>query len=132
MKETLSEKLKKLETIIVKSPKIDRHFIIPKEEFTERQRKTWKALKNEYDIDVAFAFSDEHYSGDVPYLGGNTNYSIEQVAFGLGPDPDVSGIIAGFEGVYIAGQLASRAGIMIYPTDSLQLADEMFLHVDLP
>ncbi len=126
MKETLSKKLKKLETIIEKSSKIDRHFIIPKEEFTERRRKTWKALKEAHNIDVAFAFSDEHYSGDVPYLGGNINYSIEQVAFGLGPDPYTSGIIAGFEGVYIAGQLASRAGIMVYPTDSLQLADEIY------
>ena len=95
MKETLSQKLKKLETIIEKSPKIDRHFTIPKEEFIERRKKTWKALKEQYDIDVAFAFSDEHYSGDVPYLGGNTNYSIKQVALGLGPDPVASGIIAG-------------------------------------
>jgi Xaa-Pro aminopeptidase len=126
MKETLSQKLKKLETIIEKSPKIDRHFFIPKEEFLERRRNTWKALKEETDIDVAFAFSDEHYSGDVPYLGGNTNYSIEQVAFGLGPDPFTSGIIAGFEGVYIAGQLAGRAAIRVYPTDSLQLADEIY------
>jgi hypothetical protein len=126
MKETLSQKLNKLEIIIEKSPKIDRHFFIPKEEFIARRRKIWKALKEETDIDVAFAFSDEHYSGDVPYLGGNTNYSIEQVAFGLGPDPLTSGIIAGFEGVYIAGQLASRAGIMVYPTDSLQLADEIY------
>ena len=126
MKESFSQKLKKLEIIIEKSPKIDRHFSISKEEFIERRRKTWNALKDVSDIDVAFAFSDEHYSGDVPYLGGNTNYSIEQVAFGLGPDPFSSGIIAGFEGVYIAGQLAGRAGIMVYPTDSLQLADEKY------
>jgi Xaa-Pro aminopeptidase len=96
------------------------------EEFADRRRKTWKALQEEENVDVAFAFSDEHYSGDVPYLGGNINYSIEQVAFGLGPDPGTSGIIAGFEGVYIAGQLAKRAGIMVYPTESLQLADEKY------
>ena len=126
MTESFSKKLKKLETIIEKSPKIDRHFSILKEEFVERRQKTWKALLEEENIDVAFAFSDEHYSGDVPYLGGNINYSIEQVAFGLGPDPSTSGIIAGFEGVYIAGQLAKRAGIMVYPTESLQLADEKY------
>ena len=126
MIESFSDKLKKLETIVEKSPEIDRHFLVPGEEFVERRRKTWKALLEETDIDVAFAFSDEHYSGDVPYLGGNTNYSIEQVAFGLGPDPYSSGIIAGFEGVYIAGQLAKRAGIMVYPTESLQLADEKY------
>jgi len=126
MAESLSEKLKKLEIIIERSPAIDRHFSIPAEEFADRRRKTWKALREEFDIDVAFAFSDEHYSGDVPYLGGNINYSIEQVAFGLGPDPFRSGIIAGFEGVYIAAQLAKRSAIMIYPTDSLQLADEIY------
>ena len=126
MKETFRDKLRKLEIIIEKSPKIDRRFSINREEFIDRRRKTWKALKEVTDIDVAFAFSDEHYSGDVPYLGGNINYSIEQVAFGLGPDPLTSGIIAGFEGVYIAGQLAGRAGIMIYPTESLQLADEKY------
>jgi Xaa-Pro aminopeptidase len=126
MIESFSDKLRKLETIVEKSPEIDRHFLVPGEEFVERRRKTWKALLEETDIDVAFAFSDEHYSGDVPYLGGNTNYSIEQVAFGLGPDPYSSGIIAGFEGVYIAGQLAKRAGIMVYPTESLQLADEKY------
>ena len=126
MTESFSKKLEKLEIIVEKSPKIDRYFSIPKEEFVERRQKTWKALVKEEDIDVAFAFSDEHYSGDVPYLGGNINYSIEQVAFGLGPDPHTSGIIAGFEGVYIAGQLANRAGIMVYPTESLQLADEKY------
>ena len=126
MPESFSEKLKKLEIIIERSPAIDRYFSIPKDEFVERRQKIWKALIEAEDIDVAFAFSDEHYSGDVPYLGGNTNYSIEQVAFGLGPDPSTSGIIAGFEGVYIAGQLAGRAGIMVYPTESLQLADEKY------
>ncbi len=126
MKESFGEKLKKLELIVEKSPKIDRHSSIPREEFVERRRKTWRALEEAAEIDVAFAFSDEHYSGDVPYLGGNINYSIEQVAFGLGPDSRTSGIIAGFEGVYIAGQLAARAGIRVYPTESLQLADEKY------
>lgn len=126
MAESFSKKLEKLEIIVSKSPKIDRYFSIPKDEFIDRRMKTWKALKEEYDIDVAIAFSDEHYSGDVPYLAGNINYSIEQVAFGLGPDPLTSGIIAGFEGVYIAGQLAKRSGIMVYPTESLQLADEKY------
>jgi|GEM_PF-245642 len=126
MADIFSGKLKKLEIIVEKSPKIDRHFSIPTDEFTDRRRKTWKALREAENIDVAFAFSDEHYSGDVPYLAGNINYSIEQVAFGLGPDPSVSGIIAGFEGVYIAAQLAKRAGIRVYPTESLQLADEIY------
>ncbi|HQG63639.1 MAG TPA: M24 family metallopeptidase [Bacteroidales bacterium] len=125
-RESFSSKLRKLEIIIDRSPSIDRYYSIPADEFIERRRKTWNELISIADIDVAFAFSDEHYSGDVPYLGGNINYSIEQVAFGLGPDPLSSGIIAGFEGVYIAGQLASRAAIRVYPTESLQLADEKY------
>jgi len=124
--ESFGAKLRRLEVIAESSPKIDKRFTIPLEEFIDRRRKVWDAVRQRYGVDVAFAFSDEHYSGDVPYLGGNTNYSIEQVAFGLGPDPMTSGIIAGFEGVYIAGQLAARAGVMIYPTESLQLADEKY------
>ena len=64
MKKTFREKLKKLEIIVEKSPKIDSHLSIPREEFVDRRRKTWKALKEKADIDVAFAFSDEHYSGE--------------------------------------------------------------------
>ncbi len=126
MKESFSEKLKKLEIIAENSPGIDKRFCIPREEFVQRRKKVFKAVTDQYDVDIAFAFSDEHYCGDVPYLGGNTNYSVEQIAFGLGPDPATSGIIAGFEGIYIAGQLAPRAGVAIYPTESLQLADEVY------
>ena len=126
MKEKFRDKLRKLEIIAEKSRRIDKHFAIPRDEFVERRRQAWKAVRAKHSVDVAVAFSDEHYSGDVPYLGGNTNYSIEQVAFGLGPDPLRSGIIAGFEGVYVAGQLATRAGVPVYPTESLQLADEKY------
>ncbi len=126
MGESFSDKLRKIEIIAMRAPGIDKRFSIPREEFVERRRRVWAAVKEAADVDVAFAFSDEHYSGDVPYLGGSTNYSIEQVAFGLGPDPARSGVIAGFEGVYIAGQLAPRAGVAVYPTESLQLADEKY------
>jgi hypothetical protein len=126
MAESFAEKLRKLETIIARAPGIDRRYGISREEFVERRRRVWAAVQDAAAVDAAFAFSDEHYSGEVPYLGGNTNCSIEQVAFGLGPDPFRSGIIAGFEGVYVAGQLAPRAGAAVYPTESLQLADEKY------
>ena len=126
VRESFGEKLSKLEVILEKVEGIDKRFTIPEDEFRQRRRDVWSGVAVACGVDVAFAFSDEHYSGDVPYLGGNTNYSVEQVAFGLGPDPDRSGIIAGFEGVYIAGQLAARAGVAIYPTASLQLADEKY------
>ena len=41
-------------------------------------------------------FSDEHYNGDVPYLGGNTNITIEQMTGVIGPNG--FHIIAGLEG----------------------------------
>jgi hypothetical protein len=45
----------------------------------------------------------------------------------VGPDDlGRSGIIAGFEGVYVAGQLAGHGGTVVYPTESLQLADEIY------
>lgn len=122
--QTLKEKLLRVEQLVENAPRIDKRLAVETDEFIRRRQKVWEAISDQ--VDVAFAFSDEHYSGDVPYLGGNTNYSIEQVAFGLGPRPETSGIIAGFEGVYIAGQLAPRAGVAIYPTESLQLADEIY------
>jgi hypothetical protein len=126
MTESFAEKLRKLEIIVERAPGIERRYGISREEFVARRRAVWSAVQAQAAVDVAFAFSDEHYSGEVPYLGGNTNYSIEQTAFGLGPDPFRSGIIAGFEGVYVAGQLAPRAGVAVYPTESLQLADEKY------
>jgi Xaa-Pro aminopeptidase len=122
--ETLAQKLRKTERILEKARRIERDFRISKREFVARRKKVWKDLEDR--ADVAFAFSDEHYSGDVPYLAGNINYAVEQVAFGLGPDPLASGIIAGFEGAFLAGQLADRSGIRVYPTESLQLADEKY------
>ena len=51
---------------------VDKQLQVPTEEFTRRQRATWRALQAA-GLDVGFVFSDEHYDGDVPYLGGNTN-----------------------------------------------------------
>jgi hypothetical protein len=108
-------------------PTIDRSRKISTAEFRDRRRRVWQAISAPpYNADLGFVFCDEHYSGDVPYLFGNTNVSIEQVAGALGPDEETSGIIAGFEGVYIAGQLAEHGGTRVYPTESLQLADEKY------
>ncbi|MFP6778401.1 MAG: hypothetical protein VCB06_08480, partial [Alphaproteobacteria bacterium] len=108
-------------------PTIDRSRKISTAEFRDRRRRVWHAISAPpYSADLGFVFCDEHYSGDVPYLFGNTNVSIEQVAGALGPDEQTSGIIAGFEGVYIAGQLAEHGGTRVYPTESLQLADEKY------
>jgi Xaa-Pro aminopeptidase len=102
---------------------VDKQLQVPTEEFTRRQQATWQALEAA-GLDVGFVFSDEHYDGDVPYLGGNTNISIEQVAGAIGPTG--FHIIAGLEGGYVAEQLAPRAQATVYKVEMLQLADEKY------
>jgi Xaa-Pro aminopeptidase len=73
---------------------------------------------------VGFVFSDEHYNGDVPYLGGNTNIGIEQIAGVIGSKG--FHITAGLEGGYVAEQLAPRAKATVHKVELLQLADEKY------
>jgi Xaa-Pro aminopeptidase len=109
--------------ILEATPAIDKHFTIPKEEYQARQKNVAEAL-TKAGCDVGFVFSDQHYCGDVPYLGGNTNISIEQVAGAIGPGG--FHIIAGLEGGYIAEQLARRSGSPVHKVELLQLADEKY------
>lgn len=102
---------------------VDKGLSVPTTEFERRQKVTWLALDSA-GIDVGFVFSDEHYNGDVPYLGGNTNITIEQVAGAIGPNG--FHIIAGLEGGYVAEQLASRAKAKVHKVELLQLADEKY------
>jgi len=103
--------------------RIDPTYAAPLEEFQRRQRLVHEALA-EHGLDVGVVFSDEHYCGDVPYLGGNTNVAIEQVAGAMGPTG--FHIIAGLEGGYVAEQLAPRAGAAVHKVEMLQLADEKY------
>ena len=105
------------------TPAIDREYIAPLEEFQARVRRTNQALQH-HGHTVGLVFSDEHYAGDVPYLGGNTNISIEQVAGVIGPNG--FHVVAGLEGGYVAEQLASRAGATVHKVELLQLADEKY------
>ncbi|HOF89646.1 MAG TPA: hypothetical protein PLZ36_16315, partial [Armatimonadota bacterium] len=73
-----------IERILEHTPAIDRTYLAPKEEFLERVERVNVALAAAGHT-VGLVFSDEHYRGDVPYLGGNTNLSIEQVAGVVGP-----------------------------------------------
>lgn len=104
-------------------PKIDLSLEVPTEEFKQRQEAVYASLKDN-GFDAGIVFSDEHYCGDVPYLGGNINISIEQVAGVIG----ATGfhIIAGLEGGYVAEQLAFRAGAKVHKVELLQLADEKY------
>lgn len=102
---------------------VDREYSAPREEFQSRVRRVNDALQRDGHT-VGLVFSDEHYAGDVPYLGGNTNISIEQVAGIIGPNG--FHIVAGLEGGYVAEQLADRAGAFVHKVELLQLADEKY------
>src|SRR5262252_1621460 len=109
--------------ILAETPSIDREYMAPIEEFQFRVRRINQALEK-HGHTVGLVFSDEHYAGDVPYLGGNTNISIEQVAGVVGPNG--FHVVAGLEGGYVAEQLADRAGAKVHKVELLQLADEKY------
>jgi len=96
-------------------------FYVSTSEFRRRQKATYSALE-ETGLEVGFAFSDEHYCGDVPYLGGNTNVTIEQVAGVIGKTG--FHVITGLEGGYVAEQLAGRSESEVHKVEMLKLADE--------
>lgn len=115
--------LERVLRILDETPAIDREYMAPREEFLGRAARLNEALARAGHT-VGFVFSDEHYSGDVPYLGGNTNVSIEQVAGVIGPQG--FHIAAGLEGGYVAEQLAPRSGAAVHKVELLQLADEKY------
>ena len=102
---------------------LDPSYSTPPSEFRRRQDLVKAALARQ-GIDVGIVFSDEHYCGDVPYLGGNTNVTVEQVAGAMGPTG--FHIIAGLEGGYVAEQLSPRAKAFVHKAELLQLADEQY------
>jgi Xaa-Pro aminopeptidase len=115
--------LEKVLRLVDDTPAVDREYMAPREEFQSRVRRTNRALEQHGHV-VGLVFSDEHYAGDVPYLGGNINISIEQVAGVIGPNG--FHIAAGLEGGYVAEQLADRAGATVHKVELLQLADEKY------
>src|SRR5262249_25028122 len=119
----LDQDFRKVLDVLAECSGIEKSLAVPLQEFTRRQHATWQALQ-QADLDVGFVFSDEHYNGDVPYLGGNTNITIEQVAGVVGTDG--FHVIAGLEGGYVSEQLASRANTKVHKAELLQLADEKY------
>ena len=106
--------LERVTQILNDAPSIDRTFMAPRDEFQVRAKRVYSALQSA-GHEVGLVFSDEHYRGDVPYLGGNTNVSIEQVAGLVGRNG--FHIVAGLEGGYVAEQLASRAGAIVHKAE---------------
>ena len=107
--------------VLRRAPSFDKEFRIGEDEFRARWQKTWSAMEAA-GIDVGFVYSDEHYCGDVPYFGGNTNIHIEPVAGLVGKNGFF--LLAGLEGGYCAEQLAGRSGCKVRKVEMLKLADE--------
>lgn len=120
---SLRKDFEKVLQVLKTTPEIDKMDGVPFDEFQRRQILTYQKI-NEAGFDVGFVFCDEHYNGDVPYLGGNTNIQVEQVAGVIGKTG--FHIIAGLEGGYIAEQLAHRSGSKVHKVEMLQLADEKY------
>src|SRR5512135_1121603 len=119
----LSQDFQRILDVLSGLPGIEKSLAVPPEEFARRQAVTWGAMERA-GLDAGFVFSDEHYDGDVPYLGGNTNITIEQVAGVIGRHG--FHVVAGLEGGYVAEQLADRAGATVHKVELLQLADEKY------
>lgn len=107
--------------VLAKAPKFDKTIRVEKAEFERRQRVLFEEL-SKAGFDGGIVYSDEHYHGDVPYLGGNTNISVEPVAGIIGKNG--FSIIAGLEGCYVAEQLSPRSGCKVARVEMLKLADE--------
>ncbi|MGI6694954.1 MAG: M24 family metallopeptidase [Christensenellales bacterium] len=117
------DKARAVDKVLQSAPTIDKNLRVEKEEFVLRRKKVAAALKDA-GIDCGIVYSDEHYCGDVPYLGGNTNISVEPVAGLVGPNGFF--LLAGLEGGYVAEQLAARAGVSVHKVEMLKLADEEY------
>jgi len=109
--------------ILAKAPSFDKNARIEKSEFQMRSKKVYEALRAA-GFDGGIVYSDEHYHGDVPYLGGNTNISVEPVSGIVGKNGFA--ILAGLEGGYVAEQLSKRSGCRVGKVELLKLADEEY------
>lgn len=107
--------------VLGRAPSFDKEFRIPEAEFKARWKKTWGELEKR-GIDLGFVYSDEHYCGDVPYFGGNTNVHVEPVAGVVGRNGFF--LLAGLEGGYCAELLSPRSGCKVRKVEMLKLADE--------
>lgn len=114
----IKQEQEKVLNVLYNAPEIDPYKFIRLDEFQNRQKKVWKTIKD-MEFDAGFVFSNEHFCGDVPYLAGNTNITIEQVAGVIGPNG--FHVITGFEGGYTVEQLAHRSGAIVHKVELLQL-----------
>lgn len=109
--------------VLSKAPKFDKTLRVGRDEFERRRKAVYEGLAAA-GFDGGIVYSDEHYHGDVPYLGGNTNISVEPVAGIVGKNGFA--ILAGLEGCYVAEQLSPRSGCRVGRVEMLKLADEEY------
>jgi len=109
--------------VLSRAPSFDKEWRIGPDEFKARWRRMWDALERN-GIDLGFVYSDEHYCGDVPYFGGNTNIHVEPVAGVVGRNGFF--LLAGLEGGYCAELLSYRSGCKVRKVEMLKLADEEY------
>jgi len=121
--QALRRDFEKVLAILSKVPKLDKTKRIPKEEYFTRAKNVYEGL-HKRGLEVGLVFSDEHYCGDVPYLCGNCNVTVEQVGALVGPNG--AHLVAGLEGGYVAEQLARGKNAGIHKAELLQLADEKY------
>lgn len=107
--------------VLKDAPSFDKEFRIPESEFKMRQKKVMQGLEK-MGLECGIVYSNEQYNGDVPYLAGNTNVTVEAVAGIIGKNGFY--LLAGLEGGYVAEQLASRSGCEVYKVEMLKVADE--------
>ena len=119
----LKKQFAKVVKVLEHARPIDKNRMVERAEFDSRLARVQGALA-EQGVRVGLVFSDEHYCGDVPYLGGNTNITVEQVAGIVGKTG--FHLLAGLEGGYVAEQLSGRSGAKVHKTELLQLADEVY------
>jgi hypothetical protein len=109
--------------VLKKAPDFNRELRITGEEFKTRQKKVYDAISDK-GFQCGLLYSNEQYDGDVPYLGGNTNITVEPVLGVIGKNGFF--IITGLEGGYVVEQLSPRSGSKVYKAQMLQLADEEY------
>jgi Xaa-Pro aminopeptidase len=107
--------------ILNDAPSFDKEFRVPTAEFKRRQENVVRGLE-EMGLDCGIVYSNEQYNGDVPYLAGNTNITVEPVAAIIGANG--CHLLAGLEGGYVAEQLAPRGGCDVHKVEMLKVADE--------
>ena len=123
-RERLTNDFEKVMAVLESAEPLNKQLMVTKDEFQSRSRGVYAALESA-GVEVGLVFSDEHYCGDVPYLGGNTNITVEQVAGVIGADG--FHIVAGLEGGYVAEQLSPRAGVKVETFNRLPINVQEFV-----